>query len=246
MKKYTKKSVSSVGSINNKHKENKEMNIKEFPNVQEQSLTEAQVAAITKDTVSILNGLENRNITGWIDMGKTIHEYVFKIHPEGKYREDPYKLLSACPDSFHKSSQLRNYEACYLLFKEFGGKDGSPKVSMTHFIQVLHLGVNYEAKRQLLLMAEQEKWSVSELKAYISKGKAGSGQDSAATPNYGKELQNCLSTIADLVSHITIKDKQSISKETRMQIVSSVQHLIELNVITFEEINAPAAMKKAA
>ena len=225
------------------------MNIKEFPNVQKQALTEAQIAAITKETVRILNRLEKRNIEGWISMGKVVHDYVYRLDPQGQFREDPYKKLAADPDSYHRSSQLRNYEQCWELWTKLGGKEGAPKVSMTHFIQVIPLKINVEAKRKLLLMAEQKteqkKWSVSEFKAHIAEGKSGSSQKPSVIPDYGKDLQDCLNNMANLISRITVKDKQSISKEARMQIVSSIQHLITLGVVTFEEINAPA-MKKAA
>jgi len=243
MKKGTKNTVSSV-SINNKHKDNKNINIKEFPNVQKKALTEAQIATITKEIVIKLNWLETKNIEGWLEMGKVVHDFVYKIHPKGQYRSDPYQILALHPDSCHRSSQLRNYEACWGLYTKLGGNKGAPKVSMTHLIQVLPLKINVEAKRKLLLMAEQEKWSVSEFKAHL-KGKSGSDQKPVVIHNYGKDLQDCLRNMVDLVSRITIKDKLSISPSTRMQIVSSVQHLVTLGVITFEEINAPD-MKKAA
>ena len=235
--------VSRVGFINNQKKDNKIMKTEIVPVVQENAMSEAQIEKLTTDTVAKLNVLEAKSITAWLEMGKLVHDYIYKLDPKGQFKTDPYKKLSEHPDSYHKSSQLRNYEACYKLWVEQGGKEGAPKVSMTHLIQVLPKKYNYAAKRALLLKAEKEKMSVSELKAHISKEIP--SPKPAITHNYGKDLLDCLRSMGDLVSRITIKDKQAITKETRSQIVFSIQHLITLNVISFEEINAPAIKKVA-
>lgn len=239
------KNAGSVGIINNKNEENIDMKNKECP-VAKKELTEAEIASLTDNTVKVLNQLETSSVEGWIAMGKAVHDYIYSLHPKGQFKEDPYKKLSEHPDSVHRSSQLRNYEACYDLFVELGGKEGAPKVTMTHFIQILPRKINFEAKRKLLLKAEKEKMSVSDLKLHISEGKSGSGQEPTIIHNYGNDLHNCLRNLGDIISHITLKNKKTISNKTRSQIVFSIQHLITLNVITFEEINAAVPMKKAA
>lgn len=123
---------------------------------------------ITAEYVAKLTKVAENEVMGFVNAGRLIAEYVQKIAPDGKPKFDPYRALEADPNSHWKASQLRNYRQCYDLYNELNGKGGAPQLPMTFFVCVLPTKLNLFKKQELLKQAQDEKLSVSELKARVA------------------------------------------------------------------------------
>jgi len=131
------------------------------------------------EAVGQINAAATEGMLAWVKIGEAVNRYVEQVSPGGrKAKHDPYMMLEKHPQSIHQAGQLRNYEACYLLFIEFGGEKSAPKLPMTHFVQVLGRRLTKTVKQGLLNKALEQNLSVSELKALVKDADTDNENDS--------------------------------------------------------------------
>jgi len=129
--------------------------------------------ALATQYVTRINRIVRRQVDGWIEMGRLVDEYAIKVEKEyGKRGKDAFKDLAEHPDAIYRASQLRNYQACYRLWLEFGGASGAPKVSMTHYVVILSANMNLDGKMRQLRQVEKESLSVAQLKKNVRENRA--------------------------------------------------------------------------
>ena len=136
------------------------------------SSTAAELAVLTETTTKLINKLAEYVTKAWVDIGKHVHQYVEDVKATG-YKKDSYKLLADADDSFHSFAQLRNFEACYLLWEKLGGA-AAPDGLHDSLRCGAGAGNPVREKRTLLELAAEQNWSVSKLRTVV-RGKTGTG-----------------------------------------------------------------------
>ncbi|HPF99004.1 MAG TPA: hypothetical protein PLE77_02980 [Kiritimatiellia bacterium] len=208
------------------------------PNV---SNTQVDLDQVTNTFVPRLNKAAGHMVEAWVEIGRLVRDYIYAIHPKGQPRQDPYRLLAAHPDCVFQDSQLRYYHACYELWLEMGGKEGAPKVSMTHFIMVLGRHINPMDKEELLRTAQKEHLSVSQFRQLVRQRfpKGQPIQDPPTSPIDWDKSCKVLKTqtnrlIDQLVSLFQLQAHPSLPSDLRDRLSVLVtfllfHHLVELN-----------------
>jgi hypothetical protein len=205
-----------------------------------------EVAALTAETVTSLNKMAGEEVFAWVQMGKLVHEYVEKVSPNGgKEKHDPYIALAKHEGSALRAGQLRNYEACYVLYKEFDGTTEAPGLALTFYIVVLGKHLTIEKKRDLLNQAKKDSLSVSGLRALVSKTvtKGEAESDSIATAWNVKKVQGRAKALYDVLvginnkvddEHTTIPD--AVRNDVREFLVPVLQYAIAHGLLSVKDI----------
>jgi len=206
---------------------------------------EAVVSKITGKYVVRLNKMAQSECEGWIGFGRLINTYAEEIKQKAnRVNPDVDKYLSEHPDSLLHKSQIRNYRQAFKLWKEHGGEEGKvPKVSLTIFTVILNARINPGDVDKFLKTAEEQKLSVSELKALIK------GRTIEATENflfeYNKSLVSATKGLAQAIDSlskiVSEKPNEPIPEELKQGIVRLLRFSLSKGIVSVSDVNAVVA-----
>ena len=190
--------------------------------------------------IPILNELHLKEGALWVEEGEEIDKFITEGEKLG-LKLDLYLHLAKHPDALCCASQYRNYHACFCLWKKLGGEGKAPKVSMTHFIQILGKNLGWGEKKELLLAAQNEKLSVRELKERIQE-KTGQGKANPPKRSWDwtvTQLVAATERTFQLASWLMeIRQSHTIPDQVREHLDDLVRLFIAQKLIDWEELKA--------
>ena len=199
-------------------------------------LAPAKIRSLMEATANnLITAAENETRYSWIIPGKIVADFIKELKPRHKNKKlDAYKVLCSIPGVTYSPSHLRSLSSAHDLFVLIEGDDKVPKQGIAAYALILNSKLDFQKKKEFLLLSTQNDWTTrqlkSEIEAYLAKKNAGQ----TPFPINWKRLASALSKVNAIALDLrTNRPSEQISWKTAALVKSVVAELQDV-LATYE------------